>query len=401
MCAQFFPDQVALDQHTQSDHPTDASGFLYIPVERFRSKRLLNDSEPTENDVRPNFGLSTRIPNTGHEGSKREIVVRRDRTSGRSKSLCSADSCDTRDGRGRCRYSNHHASQTLLHSGQSFVVPSGNADTTHNRGTPAITSQSAFTQAPQSSSTRSNVEVAGDRRPSVLPGTPAQIQQLFCSKCFQWFTGKAAFDRHLLVCSIPCQPPTNRQMFTCTKCDLTFPSMVGLRSHSNNSHRNPTPAAPPITSRNTNPTPAPPSRCEPCKHDFPTPKALKLHLLNSSSHAPKHRCNFCTLQFGTQGALVVHGVLDHGLDFPCDQCDSWFATEELREIHVGSAHKKIEIQSVQHSLNLSASSNVGVRASIFKNAIHQCGNCQETFRKPKKLNRHLQLCSKPRPEPTA
>ncbi|KAL0633686.1 hypothetical protein Q9L58_007409 [Maublancomyces gigas] len=221
-----------------------------------------------------------------------------------------------------------------------------------------------------------NLDVAGNMRRSNTPINPAQIKQLFCSKCFQWFTSKATFNDHLNLCPLPSTNPTPPPLTpasTCTKSDITFPSTATIYAHSNSSHENP--------------TPTPLLRCEPCKHDFPTQNAYNFHLLNSPIHAQKHQCDLCTSHFTTQGGLVVHRVIFHGLEFPCDQCDGWFVTEELREVHVGSAHTKI----------VKRNSSAGAWADLFNNPIRQCGNCGDKFPKKKQLDKHLRNCSKLRP----
>lgn len=39
VCFQTFPNEAERDLHAQSDHPTDASGAFYLPVERYQAKR--------------------------------------------------------------------------------------------------------------------------------------------------------------------------------------------------------------------------------------------------------------------------------------------------------------------------------------------------------------------------
>lgn len=292
VCMQTFPDQAELDKHTQLNHPRDYSGSFYIPVERFRPARRPN-AMPAGNGIQQTPSLTARITNTKRGGSECNSVAHSDRRLGQSNAARCCEKCGNQDrarGEGRCRCGEHHASQTRTGTpGHPAIIYDGS--------TPRTIRLAPLNQAPKSSAISGNVDFAGDRRPSGHPATPPKVQQLFCSKCFQWFTGNHAFDGHLVFCPIP---STNRA-----------------------------PLAPAV-------------RCEPCKHDFPTSKALSLHLLNSSVHAPKHQCNLCTSHFATQGALVVHRVIAHGLLFPCDQCDRWFTTEELRLVHLDSAHKKVD-----------------------------------------------------------
>lgn len=395
VCLQTFSDQAELDQHTQLNHPTDSSGCFYIPVERYRPARLPNNGKTTENVIQQRSGLTTPSLNTRRK-SKLTSTDHPDKRPSQSEAVRPCEKCGNqdraRDG-GRCRCGRHHVSQPLVVPSQSRVTP-GNLEIFYDDSTLRTLGLAPLDMTPGSSG---NLDVAGDMRRSNIPITPTQIKQLFCSKCFQWFASKATFNDHLNHCPQPSTNPTSPPhipVFTCTKCDITFPSMATLYAHSNSSHENH--------------TPTPLLRCEPCKHDFPTHNAYNFHLLNSPIHAQKHQCDLCTSHFTTQGGLVVHRVIVHGLEFPCDQCAGWFVTEELRNMHVESAHTKIvkrnsirqtipNTQSIQHRTTRSSSSNGGTWAGLFNNVIHQCENCKGKFPKKKQLDKHLRNCSELRP----
>lgn len=114
----------------------------------------------------------------------------------------------------------------------------------------------------------------------------------------------------------------------CPLCDAVFSSKQYLKSHRKSSH----------LKHQIQPNGIDSTLCITCNRDFPTPNALILHLRNSTLHAAKHYCRVCSLHFFTPGASVVHGVLAHGLDLPCELCSYWFATEEQRAEHLKAAH---------------------------------------------------------------
>lgn len=236
---------------------------------------------------------------------------------------------------------------------------------------------------------------------------------------------------------------TDRHGFTCIICNASFPTRLARSLHCTNSHGHPTQGPPPITPRNADPTPAPLIR-EPCNSDFPTSKALDLYLHDSTTFTLVHHCNLCTLQFPTRGALGVHRIVAHALQFSCNQCDSWFATEKLRVLHVQSVHdavgavvdsledtvveelqntvhrceicgsefldleglnlhkescinaKKVQVQkAVPETRAVRSNNSAGTWSGLFRNLVHRCGKCKSEFRNKKQRDIHFQNCSGP------
>lgn len=244
VCLRIFPNQAERDQHAQSDHPTDASGSLYLPVERYQPKRA-----PASRD-KPSKPQST----------------------------------DTR------WFEQNPIRQTKAGSTRTSLGPSDVEVDSATRSTPT-TPTAPIVQVDQQ---------------TVLPD-------------------QGALDKPPTL-----SPPVNHKdiRLMCSICDAVFPSKKDRKSHRKSSHPKGWIPPPDIAS----------TRCKTCNRDFPTPNALNLHLRNSTIHAVKHYCRFCSLHFFTPGALVVHGILAHHLDLPCDQCSYWFATVEQRMEHVKAAH---------------------------------------------------------------
>lgn len=244
VCLRIFSNQAERDLHAQSDHPTDASGSFYLPVERYQPKRA-----PASRD-KPSKPQGT----------------------------------DTR------WFEQNPIRQPTAGSTRTSLGPS-------------------------------DVKVDSATRSMPTPPTAAIIlvdQQTV-------LPDQGALDKPPTL-----SPPVIHKdiRLMCPICDAVFPSKKDRKSHRKSSHPQGRIPHPDIAS----------TMCMTCNRDFPTPNALDLHLRNSAIHAVKHYCRFCSLHFFTPGALVVHGILAHHLDLPCDLCSYWFSTVEQRAEHVKAEH---------------------------------------------------------------
>lgn len=170
----------------------------------------------------------------------------------------------------------------------------------------------------------SDVQVASAMGSITAPGSPAAVKMDLETV----LPDQAAVDGPPTWAGLANNKHVKR--LTCPICAALFPSTKDRNSHRKSSHPK-IPIPPPGV---------PSTLCVTCNRDFLTLNALELHLHNSTVHAAKHYCRVCSSHFFTPGALVVHGVLAHGLELPCDLCIEWFATEEHRAEHCRAAHNK-------------------------------------------------------------
>lgn len=300
MCLQVFPNQAELARHTEADHPTNASASYSLPVERYKPKRA-----PASSDT-----------------DRKKIPVK---------------------GRGPTWFVDSHNDSTTPRRKRGFMGISGSMDVTHDGHFIGLIGRSVLGDALEPSNTGREVGFISIKRSIPQSDAPAAVLvDLPTVLPYQ-----AAIEEYPTSSPISSNQPTKEfptralRVWECQICHTNLLSKMALKSHISRHRDNPNgaqfPPLPPagITSADADPTP---TQCMPCNLGFPSRKDFDLHFHNSPIHTHKLHCSLCSLHFLTLGALVVHGVIAHGLELSCDQCTRRFATEALRAAHVRSAH---------------------------------------------------------------
>ena len=101
-------------------------------------------------------------------------------------------------------------------------------------------------------------------------------------------------------------------MYTCNRCDRSFPRVQAYDQHIQYSFRH--------------------HVCRDCNIDFTCLQGLKRHWLNSPVH---HYCEQCDRHFGDRTAHIEHNRTDH---YYCPTCDLFFGSDNKLHRHHLQSH---------------------------------------------------------------
>ncbi|XP_073670671.1 uncharacterized protein [Paramisgurnus dabryanus] len=131
--------------------------------------------------------------------------------------------------------------------------------------------------------------------------------------------------------------------------------------------------------------------CEQCGKGYLSISSLKVHMMTHSGERP-FQCSKCDMRFRTRDTLIGHERIHTGeKPYKCPHCEMSFSQKAYRKKHVFLHTNERPYQCNQCDKAFRDSGCLKIHQKIHSEKLHQCSHCDKRFRHKSYLIRHERI----------